>query len=154
MNSVHLFLISSGSIISLPFLFFLCPFWANDSLMSPIFLKRSLVFPLLLFSSSFMHSSLKKSFLSLLAALWNSAFSWIYLSLYPLLFTALLSSAICKAASDKHFAFLLFFFFVRVLFTASCTVSQTSACGSSGTVLPRSNPLNLFVASTVYSQGI
>ena len=65
--------------------------------------------PLLLFSSSFIHCSLKKPFLFLLAVLWDSAFSWIYLSLSPLLFTSLLSSAICKAFSDNHFAFLLFF---------------------------------------------
>ena len=51
----------------------------------PIFLKRSLVFPLLLFSSSFMHYSLKKS-LSLLAILWNTEFSWMYFSVSPLLF--------------------------------------------------------------------
>ena len=38
----------------------------------PTCLKKSLVFPLLLFSSSFMHCSLKKDFLSLLAVLWNS----------------------------------------------------------------------------------
>ena len=47
-------------------------------LVSPIFLKRSLVFPILLFSSSSLHYSLKKAFLSLLAVLWNSAFSWVY----------------------------------------------------------------------------
>jgi len=33
----------------------------------------------------------------------------------PLLFASLLSSAICKASSDNHFAFLLFFFFGIVL---------------------------------------
>ena len=81
----------------------------NILLIFPVFLKRSLIFPLLLFSSSYSHCSLKKAVLSLLAVLWNSAFSWIYLSLSPLLFTSLLSSAICKAFSDDHFAFLLFF---------------------------------------------
>ena len=40
--------------------------------MSPIFLKRSLLFPLLLFSSISLHCSFKKAFLSLLAILWNS----------------------------------------------------------------------------------
>ena len=56
----------------------------------PIFLKRSLVFPILLFSSISLHWLLKKAFLSLLAILWNSAFSWVYLSLSPLPFTSLL----------------------------------------------------------------
>ena len=42
--------------------------------------KRSLVFPILLFSSISLHWLLKKAFLSLLAVLWNSAFRWVYLS--------------------------------------------------------------------------
>ena len=68
---------------------------------------------LLLFFSISLHFSLKKAFLSLLAILWNSAFSWVYLSLSPFLFTSL-SSAICKASLDNHFAFLHFFFFGMV----------------------------------------
>ena len=122
--------------------------------MFPIFLKRSLVFPLLLFSSIIKHCSLKKAFLSLLASLRNSAFHRIYLSLPPLLFASLCSSAICKASSDNHFAFLLFISFGMVLFTASCTVLQTSVHSSSGTFLTRSSPLNLFVTSTVKSYRI
>ena len=69
------------------------------------FLKRSLVFPFLLFSSISLQSSLKKAFLSLLANLWNSALGWVYFFLSPLLYTPLLSSAICKASSHNHFAF-------------------------------------------------
>ena len=148
------------------------------------FLEEILVLPFLLFSSISLHCSLKKAFLSLLAILWNSAFSWVCavlscfshvqlsvtlwirslpgssvheilqarilewvampisrrspqlrdwtrvswvsftgrwvlyhcrhlgswvcLSLSPLLFTSLLSSAICKVSSDNHFAFLRF----------------------------------------------
>jgi len=79
--------------------------WAENT----IFLKRSLVFPILLFSSISLHWSLRKAFLSLLAILWNSAFKWIYLSFSPLLFASLLFTAICKASSDSHFAFLHFF---------------------------------------------
>ena len=75
------------------------------------FLKRSLVFPILFFSSICLRYSLKKAFLSLLAILWIFTFSWVYLSLFSLPFTSLLSSTICKAASDNHFAFLHFFFF-------------------------------------------
>ena len=51
---------------------------------SPVFLKRSLVFPILLSSSTSFHCSLAKAFLCLLAILWNSAFSCVYLSLSPL----------------------------------------------------------------------
>ena len=47
--------------------------------------------------------------LSLLAILWNSAFKWVYLSFSPLLFASLLFTALCKASSDSHFAFLHFF---------------------------------------------
>ena len=77
--------------------------------MSPIFSKRSLVFPILLLSSIFLHCSLKKVFLSFLDILWNSAFSWAYLSLSPLPFHSLLFSPICKGSSDNNFAFLHFF---------------------------------------------
>ena len=43
-------------------------------------------------------------------------------------------SAIYKASSDNHFAFLHFFFLGMVLIPASCTVSQTSVHSSSGTL--------------------
>ena len=53
--SCHLFLISSASVRSIPFLSFIVPIvgW-NAPLGSLIFLKRSLVFPILLFSSLFL----------------------------------------------------------------------------------------------------
>ena len=53
-----------------------------------------------------LHRSLMKAFLSFHAVLWNSAFRWVYLSFSPLPFASLLFSAICKASSDNHFAFL------------------------------------------------
>ena len=72
--SCHL-LISSASVRSIPFLSFIEPLFAwNVPLVSLIFLKRSLVFPILLFSSIFLQWSLRKAFLSLLAIFWNSAF--------------------------------------------------------------------------------
>ena len=105
--SGHLFFISSASIRSVPFLSFILPIFAwNVPLVSLIFLKRSLVFPILLFSSISLHWSLRKAFLSLLAILQNSAFRWEYLSFSPLLFASLLFTAINKASSDNHFAFL------------------------------------------------
>ena len=83
----HLLLISSASVRSLPFLSFIEPIFAwNIPLVSLSFLKRSLVFPILLFSSISLHWSLRKVFLSLLAILWNSAFKWVYLSFSSLLF--------------------------------------------------------------------
>ena len=65
---------------------------------------------------------LRKAFLSLLAILWNSAFKWVYLSSSPLLLASLLLTAICKASSDNHFAFLHFLFLGMVLIIASCAM--------------------------------
>jgi len=137
--SCHLFLIFSASVRSIPFLHFIVPIFAwNVPLVSLIFLKRSLVFPILSFSSITLHWSLRKAFLSLLAIFWNSAFKWVYLSFSPLPFTYLLFSAISKASSDNHFAFLHFFFLGMVLVTASCTMPLTSIHSSSGTLSIRS----------------
>ena len=133
--SCHLFLLSSASVRSIPFLSFIEPFFAwNVPLVSLIFLKRSLVFSLLLFSSISLHWSLRKAFLSLLAILWNSAFRWVYHSFSPLLFTSLLFTAICKASSDSHFAFLHFSSMGMVLIPVSSTISWTSVHSSSGTL--------------------
>ena len=91
------------------------------------------VFPILLFSSTSFHWSLRKAFLSPLAILWYSAFRWVYLSFSPFPFTSLLFSAIWKASSNNHLAFLHFFFLGMVLITVSCTMSRTSIHSSSGT---------------------
>ena len=83
--SCHLFSISSASSGSIPFLSFIVPIFAwNVPLLTLIFLKRSLVFPILLFSSISLHCSLKKALSSLLAILWNSELRWVYLSFPPL----------------------------------------------------------------------
>ena len=58
----------------------LCPFSKKYWLTFLIFLKRSLVFPILLFSSVYLRWLLSKAFLPLLVILWYSAFRWIYLS--------------------------------------------------------------------------
>ena len=116
--SCHHFLISSASVRFTLFLSFIVPIFAwNVPLVSPIFLKRSLIFPVRLFYSISLHCSLKKAFLFLLSILWNSAFSWIYLSLSSLSFASLLFSAICKASSDNHFVvacILPYFFHVYI----------------------------------------
>ena len=65
--SCYLFLIFSTSVRSLQFLSFIVPILAwSVPLIPPFFLKRSLVFPILLFSSISLHCSFK-AFLSLLA---------------------------------------------------------------------------------------
>ena len=144
------FLIYSAYVRTIQFLSFIEPIFSwNVPLAFLIFLKRPLVFPILLFSSISLHCSLKKVFLSLLYILWNSVFEWEYLSCSPLSFVSLLFTVICKASSDNHFAFLHIFFLWLVLISASCTMSQTSIHSSSGSLFIRSSPLNLFLPSTV-----
>ena len=112
---------------SIPFLSYIEPIFAwNVPLVSLIFLKRSLVFPIL-FSSISLHWLLRKAFLSLLAILWNSTFKWVYLSFSLLLFTSLLFTDICKASSDSRFAFLHLYFLGMVVISVFCTMSWTSA---------------------------
>ena len=95
--SCYLFLVSSVSVRSMLFLSFIMPIVAwNVPLVSLIFLKRSLVFPILLFSSTSFHWSLRKAFLSLLA------FLELYIQmdvsfLFSLLLASLLFSAVWKA---------------------------------------------------------
>ena len=122
------------------------------SLVCLIFLKRSLVFPTLLFSSISLHYSLKKAFLSLLAILWNCAFSWVYLSFSPLPFTSLLFSALCKASSDNHFAFFHFFFLGNGL-DPYFLYYVTNLCPLFFRYSIRSSPLNLFVTSLYKCKG-
>ena len=89
--SCYLFLISSASLRSLPFLSFIVSIFVwNFPLLFPIFSKRFLVFPILLFSGFFALIT-DKTFLSLLAILWNSAFRWVHLSVSPLPLTNFLS---------------------------------------------------------------
>ena len=99
-----------------------------------IFLKRSLVFPILLFSSISFALITEEGFLI------SSCYSLelcIQMDISFLFFFAFHFSsftAICKASSDNHFAFLYLFFLGMVLITASCSMSQTSISSSSGTL--------------------
>ena len=68
--SCYHFFISSASVRSIPFLSFIGPIFAwNVPLVSLIFLKSYLVFPILLFFSISLHWPLRKAVLSLLALL-------------------------------------------------------------------------------------
>ena len=62
-------------------------------------------------------------------------------------------SAVCKASSDSHFAFLHFFFLGKVLFPVSCTVSQTSIHSSSLKCQcgPQPNPTGILIGSGDYN---
>ena len=69
--------------------------------------------------------------------------------LFSLAFSFSSFSAICKASSDNYFAFLHFFFSGMFLINASCTMSRISIHCSSGTLSIKTNPLNIFVTSSV-----
>ena len=137
-SSCHLFLISSASVRSLTFLSFILPIFAwNVPLVSLVFLKRSLVFPSIvfrLFSSISLHCSLKKAFLSLLAVLWTLHPVGCIFPFFLCLSLFFFPVVICKVLSDNHLAFLHFFFFGMALVTASCTMLWTSVHTSSGTL--------------------
>ena len=134
---------------SILFLSFIEPIFPwNVPLVSLIFLKRSLVFPILLFSSiSCTDCSGRLSYFSWVFL--GTLHSKVYLSFFPLPLVSLLFSSICKASSDNHFSFFNFFFLGMVLITTSYTISWTSIHSSSGTLSIRCNPLNLFVTSTI-----
>ena len=107
--SCPLLWISSAPVRSILFLSFIEPICAfNVPSISLIFLKRSLVFPIRLFSSISLYWSRRKAFLSLLAISWNSAFRCLYLSFCPLLFASLLFTAICKASPEPFCFFIMY----------------------------------------------
>ena len=106
--SCHLLFILSASGRSSPFSSFMPILAWNVPLRAQIFLKRSLVLPILFVSSISSHCSLKN--LSLLAILWNSTFSWVYLSLSPLPFASLFFSSYLKRLFRQPFCLLVFLF--------------------------------------------
>ena len=115
---------SRGFLVPLHFLSFIELIFAwNDPLVSLIFLKQSIVFPILLFSSISLHWSLRKAFLSLLPILWNSVFKWYnfpFLLCFSLLFFSQLFVRVPQTASTLC---LHFFFWGMVLIPGSCKMS-------------------------------
>ena len=105
----HLFLISSASLISITFLSFIVHIFAwNVPLVYPIFLKRSVVFSILLFASISFHWSLRMAFLSLLA-IFGSLHSNGYIFPFLLCFSVLFFSQFRNASSENHFPFFPWF---------------------------------------------
>ena len=80
-----------------------CSLGISDFLEEISSLSHSIVF------LCFLHWSLRKAFLSLLAILWNSAFRCVYLSFSPLPLGSLLFSGMCKACSGSHFVLCIYF---------------------------------------------
>ena len=123
---------------SILFLSFIVPIFAwNVLLVSLIFLKRSLVFPILYIAYLYFFALITEEgfLISPCSSLWNSAFRWVYLPFSPLLFASLLFSAICETTSDNHFAFLHFFFLGVVWITTLCSMLWISIHSFSGTLV-------------------
>jgi len=115
----------------------------NVPLISLIFLKRSLVFPILLFSSILCNDPWGRlSYLSLLffGTLHPDEYIFPFLLCLSLLF---FSQLFVRPPQTTILPFLHFFFLGMVLITDSCTISRTSIHSSSGILSIRSNPLKL-----------
>ena len=150
----HLFLIFSPSVRFISFLSFTETIFAwNIPLVSLIFLKRSLVFPILLFSSVSLHDCWGRlSYLSLLffGTLHSNGYIFLILLCFLLLF---LSQLFVRLPQTAILLFLHLFFLGMVLIPVFCTMSGTSVHSSSGTLSIRSSPLNLFLTSTYSNKG-
>ena len=147
--SCHLFLISSVSVRSITFLSFIEPIFAiNVPLVPLIFMKRSLVFPILLFSSISLHWLLRKAFLSLFA-IFGTQHSNGYIFPFLLCFSLLFFSQLFVRPPQTAILLFVFLLHGMVLIPVSCTMPWTSVHSSSGTLSIRSSPLNLFLTSTV-----
>ena len=118
------------------------------------FLKTSLVFSIVLFSSISLHCSLKKAFLSLLAIPWNSAFNWVYLSFFPLPLASPLFSSQLLVKPPQTTICLFAFLFPGDGLDPCLLYRVTNLCPQFLRHSIRSNPLNLFVTFTVQSLGI
>jgi len=127
--SCHLFLISSASVRSITFLSFIVPVFPwNIPLVSLIFLKRSLVFPILLFSSISLHCSLSKAFFTFLSILQNSSSDAYIFPFLPCLSLLFFSQLFIRPPLTT---ILHFFFLGMILITTFCTMSWTSVHSSS-----------------------
>ena len=94
--------------------------------------ERSLVFPILLFSSYFFALITEEGFLFSPCYSFELYIQISFLFSFPL--ASLLFSTICKVSLNNHFVFLHFFFLRMVLITASCTMLCNSVHSSSGTL--------------------
>ena len=146
--SYHLFLMSSASIRSIPFLSFIVPIFAlNVPFVSLIFLKRSLAFPFYCFPTFLCIAHLKRlSYLSLLfsGTLHSNG------SIFPFLFCLLLPFFSQLFASPPQTTICLFaFLFLLDGFDHCLPYNVANLSPQFFRYSLRSNPLNLFVTYTV-----
>ena len=150
----HLFLISFASVRFLLFLSFTIPILAwNVPLVSLIFLKRSLIFPILSFSSISLHCSVKKAFLPLTFPCSSLEFyiqSDIFLP-FSLAFCLSFFLSFVKPLQTTTEPSCISFSFWWLWSLPPCTMLPTSVHSSSGTLPTRSNAWNLFITSSAQS---
>ena len=122
--SCHHLILSSASVSSIPFLpFFGVHLCMKCTLVSLIFLKRSLVFSIPLFSSICLHSSLRRVLLSLLlffGTLHSNGYIIPFLLCFSLFF---FSQLFVRPPQTAILLYLHFFFLEMVLIPVSCTMS-------------------------------
>jgi len=146
--SCHLLLISSASVRPTPFLSFIVPIFAwNVPLVSLIFLKKSLVFPILLFSPISLHWSLRKAFFSLLAILWTSHSDGYIFPFHVCFFLLFFSQLFVRPPQTT-----ILLVFISFSWRWSWSQPPVQCYEPSSVFLQtlfsiRSNPLNLFVTS-------
>ena len=144
------FLISFASVRSVQFLSFIVPIIAwNVSLVSLIFLKKSLVFPILLFSSISLHWSPRKAFLNLSLLFYGTLLSNGNIFPFSFAFCFSFFHSYLQGLLTQPFGLFAFLFLEMILIPVSCTMSWTCIHCSSGSLCVKSNPLNLFVTSTM-----
>ena len=133
--SCHFFSISSASVRSIWFLSFIVPIFAWDvPFISAFFLKKSLVFPIIVFSSLFLHWSLRKPtflFLLFFGTLNSDGYIFAFLPCLSLLF----SQIFVRPPQTAILNFCIFFPPLgMVLITASHTLFWTSIHSFSDTL--------------------
>ena len=144
MYCCHLFLISSASVKSIPFLFFIVPICMRYSLGISNFpeetssLSHSIVF------LYFFALITEEGFFYLSLLFFGTLHSDGYIFPLPLCLLLLFFSQLCVRPPQTTVLPFAFLFLGMVLITASCTVSWTSIHIFSGTLSIRTNPLNLY----------
>ena len=132
--SCHLFLISSASFRSIPFLSFIVPIFAwNVPVVSLVFLKSSRLSHSIVLIYFFALTTWEVFLTSLCYSLELCIQMDIsFLSSFAFSLSSFLSYLL--SSSDSHFGFLHFFSLHMVLIIASCTMLWTSIHSSSGTL--------------------
>ena len=149
MYTGHLFLISSASVRSIAFLFYCTHLCMRCSLGTSNYLEEiSDLSHSIIFLCFFALITEEGFFLSLCCSL-ELCIQMGISFLFSFAFRVFFSQLFVRPAQTTILPFCISFSWGWVLITTFCTVLGTSIHSSSGTLSIRSNPLNLFVTSTI-----